>query len=403
LRLGQPSAPSGESVGSSSQRSSQSGDDANDEADIIDAEDHPRESEEAGSVSDSSLGSAASEPLQNPLAEEDLEDRTYATDGIPDAVNAVTMSVPLVPEKTQRRSDKGKDATLRYVQPTHWDEATIRSRISSWANSLSILASARPKASESCEIDSDDAEEKLSLTVSKADFGQMKILGQFNLGFIIAVRYADEESANSAPIHNDDEIFIIDQHASDEKYNFERLQAVTIIDSQRLVHPKRLELTAMEEEIVKDNLEALRKNGFEVDIDESGDYAVGLRCQLLALPLSKETTFGLQDLEELISILGELQASGDTTVPRPSKVRKMFAMRACRSSVMIGKALTQKQMEKLVRHMGELDKPWNCPHGRPTMRHLASLRSWDDVGWHEDSGAHDDNARRGAWRNYAKT
>lgn len=23
--------------------------------------------------------------------------------------------------------------------------------------------------------------------------------------------------------------------------------------------------------------------------------------------------------------------------------------------------------------MGEIDQPWNCPHGRPTMRHLFSL------------------------------
>lgn len=22
---------------------------------------------------------------------------------------------------------------------------------------------------------------------------------------------------------------------------------------------------------------------------------------------------------------------------------------------------------------GEIDQPWNCPHGRPTMRHLADL------------------------------
>jgi DNA mismatch repair ATPase MutL len=32
------------------------------------------------------------------------------------------------------------------------------------------------------------AEDKLSLTVSKNDFAQMRIIGQFNLGFIIAVR-----------------------------------------------------------------------------------------------------------------------------------------------------------------------------------------------------------------------
>lgn len=23
--------------------------------------------------------------------------------------------------------------------------------------------------------------------------------------------------------------------------------------------------------------------------------------------------------------------------------------------------------------MGEIDQPWNCPHGRPTMRHLLHL------------------------------
>jgi len=56
-------------------------------------------------------------------------------------------------------------------------------------------------------------------------------------------------------------------------------------------------------------------------------------------------------------------------------------MRACRSSIMVGKTLTMKQMQKVVRHMGEMEKPWNCPHGRPTMRHLAGLGAWR--GWQE--------------------
>ncbi len=53
----------------------------------------------------------------------------------------------------------------------------------------------------------------------------------------------------------------------------------------------------------------------------------------------------------------------------------MFAMRACRKSVMVGMPLQQKQMAAVVRHMGTMEQPWNCPHGRPTMRHLYDLGS----------------------------
>ncbi|RAO69540.1 uncharacterized protein BHQ10_005552 [Talaromyces amestolkiae] len=225
-------------------------------------------------------------------------------------------------------------------------------------------------------------EERLSLTVSKDDFAKMRIVGQFNLGFILATRShgADEPTAPA-----EDELFIIDQHASDEKYNFERLQAETVVQNQRLVHPKTLDLTAVEEEIIRENKEALEKNGFVIEVDDSGNEPVGRRCKLISLPLSKEVVFDIRDLEELIVLLSEAPtgamrnvAASDSYVPRPSKVRKMFAMRACRSSIMIGKTLTVKQMVKAVRNMGTIDKPWNCPHGRPTMRHLMTLGSWDE-------------------------
>lgn len=51
---------------------------------------------------------------------------------------------------------------------------------------------------------------------------------------------------------------------------------------------------------------------------------------------------------------------------------------------MVGDELTMGKMKTVVRHMGEIDKPWNCPHGRPTMRHLYRLRNWR--GWKEGEG-----------------
>ncbi|KAH8736655.1 hypothetical protein BGZ61DRAFT_377190 [Ilyonectria robusta] len=290
-----------------------------------------------------------------------------------------------------------KDATFQTVQHLRIDESTLRSRLTNWTKCVPVNSSHTSGEDGVTDLNAEDAEEKLSLAISKGDFFRMRIAGQFNLGFIIAVRPAKTQVGDELEPVEDDELFIIDQHATDEKYNFERLQATTAVQSQRLVHPKQLELTALEEEVVMENMAAIEANGFKIDVDTSGDEPVGSRCQLVALPLSRETTFTLTDLEELISLLGD-ESSESKHIPRPSKVRKMFAMRACRSSIMIGKPLTKGQMETLVRHMGELDKPWNCPHGRPTMRHLCKLQSWDEKGWKGDRQA--DSAV--TWRSFAQ-
>ncbi|KAF4993875.1 hypothetical protein FGRMN_6171 [Fusarium graminum] len=282
-----------------------------------------------------------------------------------------------------KSSVRKKESTAQLLQHLRTDESRIKSRMMSWANGLGSNRDSMID-DEVTGIEAASAEEKLSLTIARKDFLRMKIAGQFNMGFIIASRPANTRPGEELEATENDELFIIDQHATDEKYNFERLQEVQTVQSQRLVHPKRLELTALEEEIVLQNIPAIEANGFKVHVDMSGDEPVGSRCEVLALPMSREVTFSLTDLEELIALLGE-ESSESKHIPRPSKVRKMFASRACRSSVMIGKALTHGQMETLVRHMAELDKPWNCPHGRPTMRHLCQLDSWDLKGWRGDS------------------
>ena len=286
-----------------------------------------------------------------------------------------------------------KGAAMSLVQNLELEESELQRQMERWAdrNAQHVI---KPLESQHVEdITAPDAEAKLPLIITKADFAKMRVAGQFNLGFIIAVRPKDPDHSSS----QHDELFIIDQHASDEKYNFERLQDTTVLQSQRLVVPKQLELTALEEEIVMQSTNAIEANGFKIDVDLDGEYPVGQRCQLTSLPLSRDTTFNLADLEELISLLSD-ESAETRVIPRPSKVRKMFAMRACRSSVMIGKPLTLRQMYSLTNHMGELDKPWNCPHGRPTMRHLCRLDTWDSAGWNEDAGP----MSKASWLAYAR-
>ena len=66
--------------------------------------------------------------------------------------------------------------------------------------------------------------------LSKVDFGLMEVVGQFNRGFIVA-RLSKIGGEGSGAT---DDLFIVDQHAADEKYNFETLQATTRLESQRL-------------------------------------------------------------------------------------------------------------------------------------------------------------------------
>ena len=71
------------------------------------------------------------------------------------------------------------------------------------------------------------AEKELTKNISKDMFKHMEILGQFNLGFIIAKL--------------DNDLFIIDQHASDEKFNFEDQQRnTTQLSPHVLLFPRSL-------------------------------------------------------------------------------------------------------------------------------------------------------------------
>ncbi|SAM08383.1 hypothetical protein [Absidia glauca] len=194
----------------------------------------------------------------------------------------------------------------------------------------------------------------LNRVISKEDFSRFQVIGQFNLGFIIGLLDGYD-------------LFIIDQHAADEKYNFETLQATTRLDGQKLIRPQPIDLTASEELLVMDNMDIFRFNGFNIKVDEAAEPTK--RISVLSQPFSKNTMLDKRDISELVCLIGEKPGE----MVRCNRIRAMFASRACRKSVMIGDPLNRQQMTKVIRHMGEINQPWNCPHGRPTMRHLMTL------------------------------
>ncbi|GBG26646.1 DNA mismatch repair protein PMS1 [Hondaea fermentalgiana] len=220
----------------------------------------------------------------------------------------------------------------------------------------------------------------------KRDFAKVEVIGQFNKGFIIGRCNRD--------------LFIFDQHACDEKYLFETLQITTKIQHQPLMRPFPVELSATDAQVVRDNLDIFEYNGFRfapeaIALDaatgESSDNAntdgdddvvtpATQRLRLVGIPHSLKTEFGPEDVRELASVLREnppppkdMRDQLKYVPPQLPRTRAMFASRACRRAIMIGTDLDRTKMYKVLRNMPQLKQPWNCPHGRPTMRYMSDL------------------------------
>uniref|UniRef100_A0A8C3YHR1 Mismatch repair endonuclease PMS2 n=1 Tax=Catagonus wagneri TaxID=51154 RepID=A0A8C3YHR1_9CETA len=303
---------------------------------------------------DQEAGGGRRGALPQPANASSPNPKRFKKEGIP-----LNPHVPPEPVETQSESAAEVDVAVeikKKIVPLDFSMRSLAKRIKQLGHQ-----ERQPEGEQSyrkfrakiCPGENQAAEDELRKEISKTMFAEMEIIGQFNLGFIITKLNAD--------------IFIVDQHATDEKYNFEMLQQHTVLQGQRLIAPQTLNLTAVNEAVLIENLEIFRKNGFDFVIDE--DAPVTERAKLISLPTSKNWTFGPQDIDELIFMLSDSPG----VMCRPSRVRQMFASRACRKSVMIGTALNTSEMRRLITHMGEMDHPWNCPHGRPTMRHIANL------------------------------
>ena len=273
--------------------------------------------------------------------------------------------------RARRRADGAGAASGRPT--TRGDEAAVPGGLGA-STPASIIAS--ESLEQSTRAARGDVERELARVLPKHAFADMDVCGQFNLGFLIAKARRHErdpdssggagartEGAGSVPDGSvgvatraaaearGGDLFIIDQHAADEKHRFETYQQTTQIHTQRLLAPLPLQLTAADELLVIDHLHVFHANGFHIAVNASAPPTQRLRLE--ALPFSKDTVFGVSDVHELVTLLSEAPGSHC----RLPKLRSMFAMRACRSAVMIGTALDAPKMLSVVRHLATLEQP----------------------------------------------
>ncbi len=182
-------------------------------------------------------------------------------------------------------------------------------------------------------------------------FLKLRVLGQYNSSFIITL------------LEEKNRIFIVDQHAADEKRNFERFLAERDFSSQILIKPIVLKLPLIEIQIVKENKHIFENNGFSFQIEEIKE-----EIHLRKMPCFKSMSFDKDDFLELIYLLRtDNYGLYKREELRPNKVKTAIAMRACHSSVRAGNPLDVRKMRDIVFNLSRLKSPWNCPHGRPTM------------------------------------
>ena len=180
----------------------------------------------------------------------------------------------------------------------------------------------------------------------------MRVLGQAHETYILAETEAG--------------LVMIDQHAADERVNYERLRASFdgATTSQRLAEPVTVELTAVESAAFDAWVGALERLGFEAE--RADERSVLVR----SVPGVVAETVGATLIRDLLSdLLADERTAAETV---EAIADELLADLACHPSITGNTSLTEGSVTALLEALDACEEPWACPHGRPVVIQLDS-------------------------------
>lgn len=154
-------------------------------------------------------------------------------------------------------------------------------------------------------------------------------------------------------------LFIMDQHAAHEKVLYEKLMKQyqnREIVSQQVNPPLVISVNPRQQEVLRENQTFFEHIGFQMENFGGKEY------MLRAVPLE---TYGLAAQDIFIDFIDSLADEG------PHLNMDLFiykiATMACKAAVKGNMTLSTKEADALIDQLLQLENPYNCPHGRPTI------------------------------------
>ena len=155
-------------------------------------------------------------------------------------------------------------------------------------------------------------------------------------------------------VRKNEELEIYDQHIIHERILYEELKDKFYskkLDSQQLLIPQKIGVTAVEKSIILENQETFSEFGF--DIDQFSDNEMLLR----AVPAFDFR----EDVKNVFhKLLEDLKDENEIKDLRENIIISM----SCKGAVKAGQKLDMGEMQNMVRRLHEVGK-YTCPHGRP--------------------------------------
>lgn len=175
---------------------------------------------------------------------------------------------------------------------------------------------------------------------------EYKIIGQINKTYII--------------IETQNEMILIDQHAAEEKFNYEmfRENLNNKKQTQVLLKPEIVQLSLSENLLYTENLKLFEMLGFKSEKFGNNEIIVrevpiNLRKQILSPQLIKEILYEISIDKKFITL-------------EDDKLEKLASM-SCRKAIKAGYEMTIPEIKDLIEKLRRLKEPFNCPHGRPAL------------------------------------